>query len=169
MVETTCSCQETKKEKLEEILNTYSYDKRKLIPILQAVQREYRWLPKDVLKEIAIKINTSPANVFGVASFYGHFALKPKGETVVRVCNGTACNVKGSQDILDALYKKLELTSEENTTPDMKLTVEAVACIGACGLAPVLMINDDVHGQMNPEESVALVQSVLKNVGKENG
>jgi NADH-quinone oxidoreductase subunit E len=162
MVDSACSCQAEREEKLEEILNTHEYDKRKLIPILQAVQREYKWLPQDVLKEIAIKTGTSPANVFGVASFYGHFALKPKGETVVRICNGTACNVKGSQDIIDALYKKLELTAEENTTPDMTLTVEAVACIGACGLAPVLMINDDVHGQMDPEGSVALIDEVLK-------
>jgi NADH-quinone oxidoreductase subunit E len=159
--------QETRNEKLRhfekvcEILDRFERNPSKLIPILQAVQGEYRYLPERVLSFIAISLNLPPARVYGVATFYAHFALKPKGKYVIRLCDGTACHVRGSNGILEALRKRLGLDEKETTTPDMLFTVETVSCLGACGLAPVVLINEDVHGQMTPETAVALVDEIL--------
>ena len=106
-----------------------------------------------------------PARVFGVATFYSHFALTPKGKHVVRVCDGTACHVKGSTPILDEIRKELKLQAKQKTTEDMMFTVETVACLGACGLAPVVVVDDDVHGQMMPESAKKIVSEVA---AKEN-
>ncbi len=111
---------------------------------------------------VATSLGLSPAKVFGVASFYAHFALVPKGKYVVRLCDGTACHVKGSTGLLDALYKKLGLSAKNPTTTDMLFTVETVSCLGACGLAPAMVINDTVYGQVSPEKAVALVDAIAK-------
>lgn len=148
-------------EKVCEILDRYDRDPQKLIPILQLVQHEYRYLPEEVLTYVATSLGIPPARVYGVATFYAHFALEPKGKYVVRLCNGTACHVKKSIPILEALYKRLNLSEKQNTTPDMLITVETVSCLGACGLAPVVVINDDVHGQVTPEAAVALIEEIL--------
>ena len=142
------------------ILNRFGNDSAKLIPIFQAVQERYRYLPQDVLSFIASSLGVPPARVFGVATFYAHFALKPKGRCVVRVCDGTACHVKGSTAIIDALYEKLGLSKEQPTTADMMFTVETVSCLGACGLAPVMIVNEDVHGQIAPEQARQLIQDI---------
>jgi NADH-quinone oxidoreductase subunit E len=142
------------------IVEKYDNDPAKLIPILQEVQNEYRYLPEEVMSFVASTLGLSPAKVFGVASFYAHFSLKPKGKHVVRLCDGTACHVKGSDGILQALYKKLGLDENNPTTADMLFTVETVACLGACGLAPVVVVNESVHGQMTPEKAVALVDDI---------
>jgi NADH-quinone oxidoreductase subunit E len=147
-------------EKVCEILDRYDRDPMKLIPILQAVQEEYRYLPEEVLAYIATSVGLPPARVYGVATFYAHFALKPKGKYIVRLCDGTACHVKKSIPILEALRKRLDLSEDQPTTPDMLFTVETVSCLGACGLAPVMVINDEVHGQMTPEKAVALIDEV---------
>ena len=148
--------------KVCEILDRHHHDRTKLIPILQAVQEEYRYLPEEVMTYLATTLNLSPAQVFGVATFYSHFALAPKGKYVLRMCNGTACHVRGSMPILQALRQRLSLTEEKNTTPDMLFTLETVSCLGACGLAPVLVINDEVHGQVTPEKALALVEGILR-------
>ncbi len=153
-------------EKVCAILDRYGRQPRKLIPILQAVQDEYRYLPQEVLTYVATALDVPPARVFGVATFYAHFALEPKGKYVVRLCDGTACHVKQSIPILEALRKRLNLSEEKKTTPDMLFTVETVACLGACGLAPVMVINEEVHGQMTPSGAVKLVEEI---VAKENG
>lgn len=147
-------------EKVCEILDRYDRDPMKLIPILQAVQDEYRYLPEEVLAYIATSVGLPPARVYGVATFYAHFALKPKGKYVVRLCDGTACHVKKSIPILEALRARLGLSEDQPTTADMLFTVETVSCLGACGLAPVMVINDDVHGQMNPDKAVALIDEI---------
>jgi len=148
-------------EKVCDILDRYHRDPMKLIPILQAVQDEYRYLPEEVLTYVATSLGIPPARVYGVATFYAHFALEPKGKYVVRLCDGTACHVKKSIPILDALRERLDLSEERSTTPDMLFTVETVSCLGACGLAPVMVINDDVHGQMTPEAAVALLEDII--------
>ena len=102
-----------------------------------------------------------------MATFYAHFALEPKGKYIVRLCDGTACHVKHSIPILEALRDTLGLTEEKNTTPDMLFTLETVACLGACGLAPVMVINDDVHGQMTPESAVARIETIIHKEGGE--
>jgi NADH-quinone oxidoreductase subunit E len=152
-------------EKVCEILDRYDRDPSKLIPILQLVQEEYRYLPEEVLTYIATALGLPPARVYGVATFYAHFALTPKGKYVIRLCDGTACHVKKSIPILEALQERLGLTDKNKTTPDMLFTVETVSCLGACGLAPVMVVNDDVHGQMTPEQAVALVEEIAAKEG----
>ena len=147
-------------EKLCGILDHYDRHPARLVPILQALQEEYRYLPQEVLSYVATSLRIPEANVFGVATFYAHFALEPKGKYVVRLCDGTACHVKQSIPILEALRERLNVTEAKATTPDMLFTVETVACLGACGLAPVLVINEDVYGQMTPERAVGLIDAI---------
>lgn len=147
-------------DKVGIILEQHNKQPERLIPILQAVQAEYRYLPEDVLAFVAAGLNVPPARVFGVASFYSHFALAPKGKYVIRLCDGTACHVKRSIPILEALYKRLGLSRKRNTTEDMLFTVETVACLGACALAPVVVINDEVHGQMTPEAVITMIDAI---------
>jgi len=142
------------------ILEENSFDKSKLIPILQSVQEEYRYLPEEVMSFISSSLDMSPAIVYGVATFYAHFALKPKGKNIITICDGTACHVKKSTVIIDAIKKKLGLKENENTTKDMLFTIETVACLGACGLAPVVVINDNVYGQMTTEKIAALIDEM---------
>lgn len=146
-----------------DILARHEFKQCRLIPILQEVQEEYRYLPAEVLTYVATALQLPPARVYGVASFYAHFALAPKGKYVIRLCDGTACHVKRSIPILEALRSKLNVTEQKQTTPDMLFTVETVSCLGACGLAPVLVINEDVHGMVTPEQAVSLVEEIMKN------
>jgi NADH-quinone oxidoreductase subunit E len=147
-------------EKVCEILDRNQRQPNRLIPILQAVQEEYRYLPEEVLTYIATSLDVPASKVFGVATFYSHFALEPKGRYVFRLCDGTACHVKNSIPILEAIKEKLNLKGKAKTTPDMLFTVETVACLGACGLAPVVVCNEDVHGQMTPEKAVKLIEEI---------
>ena len=147
-------------EKVCAILEQNENKPQRLIPILQAVQEEYRYLPEDVLAFVANGLDVPPARVYGVATFYSHFALEPKGKYCIRLCDGTACHVKRSIPILEAVYKRLGLSSKRNTTDDMLFTVETVACLGACGLAPVVVINEDVHGQVTPEAVVRMIDEI---------
>jgi len=144
-----------------EILDDYQRDPHKIIPILQAVQEEYRYLPQEVLTFVATSLGVSPARVFGVATFYSHFSLEPKGRHILRVCDGTACHVKGASKIIAALRERLNLTEKKHTTPDMLFTLETVSCLGACGLAPVLVVDDDVHGQITPQKAVEIVERLM--------
>lgn len=151
-----------------EIVEDNGRDPARLIPILQAVQDEYRYLPEAILTFIATSLNISPAKVYGVATFYSHFTLKPKGKYLIRICDGTACHVKGSTVLLDALRSKLGLAPGSDTTPDMLFTLETVSCLGACGLAPAVVINEQVHGQMTPEKTVALIDKILQEERNEH-
>jgi NADH-quinone oxidoreductase subunit E len=143
-----------------EILERHNHDKTRLIPVLQEIQEEYKYLPEDVLTYTATALGISPAQVYGVASFYAHFTLKPKGKHVIRLCDGTACHVKGTPPILAAVRDLLNLTEEKNTTPDMLFTLETVSCLGACGLAPVMLIDEEVHGQVTAERAVELIEEI---------
>lgn len=148
-----------------EILDRYERDATKLIPILQEVQEEYRYLPEEVLTYVATSLGLPPAKVYGVATFYAHFTLEAKGKYVIRMCDGTACHVKGSIPILEAVRKRLGMDEERKTTSDMLFTLETVSCLGACGLAPVMVINDEVHGQMTADKAVALVEEIIAKEG----
>lgn len=147
-------------EKVCEIIERHGRNPARLIPILQAVQDEYRYLPQEVLTFVATALDVPPARVYGVATFYAHFAMEPKGKYVVRVCDGTACHVKGSTPILESIRKSMKLAEKQKTTQDMMFTIETVACLGACGLAPVMVVNDDVHGQMTPDVATKIVDEV---------
>ena len=147
-------------EEVCQILNHHARRPSRLIPILQAIQHEYQYLPEEVLTYVATSLNIPPARVFGVATFYAHFALEAKGKHVIRICDGTACHVKQSLPVLNALREKLGTTEKNMTTADMMFTVETVACLGACGLAPVVVIDEQVYGQITPTRAVALVDEI---------
>jgi NADH-quinone oxidoreductase subunit E len=142
------------------ILSRFGRRPSGLIPILQAIQHEYQYLPEEVLTFVATSLDVPPARVFGVATFYAHFALEPKGKHVIRICDGTACHVKQSLPVLNALREKLGTSEKNKTTPDMMFTVETVACLGACGLAPVVVIDEQVYGQVMPERALGLVDDI---------
>lgn len=145
-----------------EILDRHGRRPARLVPILQAVQEEYKYLPEEVLTFVATALDVPTSRVFGVATFYAHFALEPKGRHVIRLCDGTACHVKQSLPILHALREHLGVDEKHPTTEDMLFTVETVACLGACGLAPVVVIDDEIHGQVTPEIAVKLVEDIQK-------
>lgn len=148
-------------QKVCEILALHRHQASRLIPILQAVQEEYRYLPEEVMTYVATSLRIPPAEVYGVATFYAHFALAPKGKHVLRLCDGTACHVKQSIPILEALRARLKVSEEKPTTQDLMFTVETVSCLGACGLAPVLLVNDQVYGQITPQHACALVDQIV--------
>jgi NADH-quinone oxidoreductase subunit E len=150
-----------KLDRVAEILDRHERDPARLVPILQEVQEVYRYLPQEVMALVATALDLPPAKVFGVATFYAHFALEPKGRFVIKLCDGTACHVKESMPILDALRKRLGLDDKKRTTDDQLFTIETVSCLGACGLAPVMLVNEDVHGQVTPKQAVALVDAIL--------
>ncbi|MBU1370785.1 MAG: NAD(P)H-dependent oxidoreductase subunit E [Bacteroidetes bacterium] len=144
-----------------EIIEKHNHDKTRLITILQQVQDVYRYLPQQVLTYIATALDMPVAEVYGVATFYAHFSLEPKGKYVIKVCDGTACHVKGSSKLLDTLRGKLKLTAQKHTTDDMLFTIEAVSCLGACGLAPVMVINEQVYGEVNSKRCEDILQKLV--------
>lgn len=147
-------------DKVDSIIEFYGAKQASLIPIIQDIQAEYRYLPKELLSYVAKKIGITEAKAFSVATFYENFSFEQKGKYVIKVCDGTACHVRKSLTVLERIYKDLGLSKEKHTTDDMLFTVETVSCLGACGLAPVVMVNDDVHPSMTPD----LVSELLKNL-----
>lgn len=141
-------------ERIQAIIQEYGATESALIPILQKVQAEYRYLPEEILTFVATALGLPPATVYGVATFYAQFSLEPKGKFIVRVCDGTACHVRKNQALIASIKNKLGLKGDERTTEDMRYTLEIVSCIGACALAPAVVINGKVHGQMTPEKVV---------------
>ena len=153
-------------EKICEILNDYEYQENKLIPILREIQDEYRYLPEEVMTFVASSLDISPAKVFGVATFFEHFKLSPRGKYIIKICDGTACHVKGSMDIYKTIKKKIGLKDGNETTDDLLFTLETVSCLGACGLAPVMVINDKVYGQLTPEKTETIIEEIVQKEKK---
>lgn len=145
-----------------EILKDNANDPARLIPILQQVQHTYGYLPQDVLTYIATALDVPPAHVYGVATFYAHFSLEPRGKHTIRLCDGTACHVRRSTGILDALHERLALGDKKKTTDDLLFTVETVSCLGACGIAPVMVVDEQVYGEVTPERAVQLVDEIVE-------
>lgn len=135
------------REQLSEILSHYTGQRSELIPILQEAQERFRYLPEDVMKDVARFLRLSESTVFGVATFYAQFKFSPSGRRVVKVCRGTACHVRGGARILREVEKRLGIKSG-GTTEDWEYTLETIACIGACALAPTMTVDKDTHGQM---------------------
>ena len=152
--------EENKFKKISDIIHGYEYKKANLIAILQKVQEEYRYLPEDMLTYIATTMRISPASVYGVATFYNQFSLNPKGQYEIKVCDGTACHVRKSMPVLDAIRKKLKIDKETITTEDLKYSLETVSCLGACSLAPVVVINGKVYPQMTPEAITIILDKI---------
>ena len=146
---------------VNKILEKNNYSEGRLIPILQEVQEVYKYLSRDIISYVATSLDVPVAHVYGVATFYAHFSLNPKGRHIIRLCDGTACHVKKSHGILNMLYKKLNLGEDKRTTDDLMFTVELVSCLGACGLAPVVVIDDEVHGQSTPDKIEKIVDEII--------
>lgn len=147
-------------EQLNQLLDKYRGTKGSVIPVLQQAQDIFGYLPKDVLIKISKEIDVPVSQIYGVVTFYAQFHLQPRGKNIIRSCQGTACHVRGAKLVLQAIKDKLGLAEGQVTTPDLKFTLETVACIGACGLAPCLMINDDTHGRLTPEKVGAIIDAV---------
>ena len=162
---------ERKFDKVNYILDKHERKVSNLIAILQEIQAEYRYLPEEVLTYVATALGIPRATVYGVATFYTQFSMKPKGKYVIKVCDGTACHVRHSEKLSDLIREKLDLNDAKDTTDDLLFTFETVSCIGACGLAPVVTINDDdVYGQMTPEAlSIVLDQLLSERVRGRHG
>ena len=151
-----CMEEKTVKE-LEKILSKYTNDKSNLIQILNEVQEKFGYVPTIAQEEIAKYLGIEVAEVYGVVTFYSRFTLKPKGKYAISVCMGTACFVKGGEQILERVKQKLGI-EEGQTTEDGKFSIDATRCIGACGLAPVFTVNEEVYGKATPQK----VDEVIK-------
>lgn len=149
---------------LEPILKEFSAVPGSLITILQKAQEIYGYLPKDVIYYIAERVGTTPAEVMGVATFYSQFRLTPIGKYLIMACQGTACHVNGSEKVSAAVSEYLGIESGE-TTEDGLFTLENVACLGCCSLAPVIMINGEAFGNLTPDKAI----SILKNLREKEG
>lgn len=145
--------------KIDAIVENHK-DNKPIVAILQDVQEEYRYIPREAFDYLAEKLDVSLAKLFSIATFYENFSLTPKGKYVIKICDGTACHVRKSIPILNALKKELNLADGEKTTEDLQFTVETVSCLGACGLAPVLTVNDKVYPAMTPEKAIELLQEL---------
>ena len=142
---------------IDSILEEHDCDKAKGIAIMQDIQKEYRYLPEETLKYVADKIGISYAKVYGIATFYENFSLEGKGKYVIKCCNGTACHVRKSDDVQKALWDATGMKPGQHTSEDGMFTIERVSCLGACGLAPVCTVNDEVHPSMTPEKMRTLI------------
>ncbi len=147
--------------KIDAIIDKHKGEKWGLIPLLQEVQELCGYIPPESIETIAAAMNMFPSQVQGVITFYSGFALEPKGKYVLKVCRGTACHVKGSRSILRLMQKELSL-SEGQTSPDYKFTLETVACLGACFLAPTMMINRDYFGRLSPTKVTSVLGEYQK-------
>jgi len=149
---------------LDKILAKYQDKKGALIPLLQEVQKEKGYLSRETMQYLADKMKIPPAEIFGVATFYSMFRLKPQGKHLIRVCKGTACHVSDADGIKKAVMDALQLSEEENTTADMQFTVMEVACLGCCSLSPVIMIDGRTYGKL----TAAAIPAVLKQYETED-
>ena len=149
--------------KLDKIITECGGQKSNLIAILQKVQEVYRYLPEDAMIYIGTKIEgLSPSTVFGVATFYAQFSLDPKGKYEIKCCDGTACHVRGSMPVLNAIKARLDLKDGKFTTDDGLFSVETVSCLGACGLAPVVVVNGKVYPQMTSDAIKVVIDTIYQ-------
>jgi len=147
--------------KLTPILEEFKGEKLSLIPLLQRVQDEFGYIPPETIEPIAKALQLFPSQVQGVITFYAQFSLEPKGKYIIKVCRGTACHVRGGRSILKIVKRGLEL-EEGQTTEDYQFTLETVACLGACFLAPTMMVNNNYFGKLSPPK----INSILKQYEK---
>jgi NADH:ubiquinone oxidoreductase subunit E len=146
-----------RREDLDDILKGFRCEPSDLIPVLQAVQEQYGYIPKEFVKPVADALRLFPSQVQGVMTFYAQFSMTPRGRNIVRVCRGTACHVRGGRGVLRVVSKVLGL-EDGQTADDLKFTLETVACLGACALSPVMVVNKTYYGQMNPKKIETVLQ-----------
>ena len=140
-----------------EIVAPWKGRKGGLIPILQGAQNAFGYLPAEALQTISEELTVPLAEIYGVVTFYAQFHLKPRGRHIIRVCRGTACHVRGSLAIMERLKTELHV-AENGTTEDLRFTLEPVACLGACGLAPAVMVDDETHGRLTPDSATKILE-----------
>lgn len=145
---------------VDSILGQNGNKQQAIIAILQGVQEVYHYLPREVFPYLAEKLDMSEARIYSVATFYENFSLEQKGKYVIKICDGTACHVRNSLPILNRIRQELGLTDKKKTTDDLLFTVETVSCLGACGLAPVMTVNDEVHPKMTPDAAIELINQL---------
>ncbi len=145
---------------LDNAIKEYGNEEKALIAILQRAQETYRYLPREIFPYLAEKLDIPEARIYGVATFYENFSLEAKGKYVIKVCDGTACHVRKSIPILEALRKELGLSATKKTTDDFLFTVETVSCLGACSSAPAVMVNDEIYPTMTPESAIELLKTL---------
>ncbi len=148
--------------KVGSVLERYSRDASQLVAILQDIQAEYNWLPKEALEEVSQELGIPLSRVFSVATFFRAFSLRPRGRHLIHVCLGTACHVRGAPRILEQMERELGIRPGE-MTEDLQFSLETVNCVGACALGPVVIVDGDYHGQMTPDK----VKEILKKYSKE--
>ncbi len=139
-------------EKIQALIQDFREHEGNIVSLLQETQEAFGYVPEEAVFRLSKELDIPASNFFGVATFYAQFYLKPRGKNIITACCGTACHVKGSERLINNLKESLHLTGEENTTPDMKFTLEEVACFGACSIAPVVIFNKKVHGNMTLEK-----------------
>jgi NADH-quinone oxidoreductase subunit E len=147
--------------RLTEILGKYEADQSTIISVLQDIQAEFGYLPKDAIQTVSKEMNIPLSRVLSLATFFNAFSMKPKGRHPISICMGTACHVRGARLILEKLERELSITSGENT-PDGNFSLDEVRCVGCCGLAPVIMVGDEFHGKLTQTK----IPGVLKKYQK---
>ena len=152
-----CSGDDDRLNKTREIVQSHKETRGALIPVLHEIQKLFGYLPEEALKIVSSELELPMIEIYGVATFYSQFSLEPKGEHIIKVCLGTACYVKGAQDILERLSNVLEVEVGK-TTKDGKFTLEAARCLGGCGLAPVLVVDEKVYGRLIPDDVIRIVE-----------
>ena len=149
---------------VDSIIAAYDKNQQAIIAILQEIQEHYHYLPREVFPHLSKELDMSEARIFSVATFYENFSLEPKGKYVIKICDGTACHVRRSVPILERLRSELGLSESKKTTDDLNFTVETVSCLGACGLAPVLTVNDVVYSAMTPDKASELLKTLKEEL-----
>lgn len=143
-------------DRVNEIIDRYGADRMASLAVLQDIQREYNYLPREALELVAERLGMPLGEIYRMATFFTAFSLQPKGEYICQVCLGTACHVRGGPRILEALERELNIKAG-NTTADGKFSLEAVRCVGACALGPILMINEEPHAYITPDKASKLI------------
>ena len=151
-------------KRVDEIISEIGAKPSSVIAILQGIQEEYRYLPREIFLHLSKRLDVSEASIYSVATFYDNFSLEPKGKFVIKVCDGTACHVRKSIPILERLRKELSLSETKITNDDLSFTVETVSCLGACGLAPVITVNEKVYPAMTPDKASELLNHLKEEL-----
>jgi len=154
-------------EQLRDICSRYGAEKGTVIPILQELESSFGYVPEEAVNYIADETGIPRSHFFGVATFYAQFHFKPRGKNIITACSGTACHVKGSERLINALARELDIHDGEDTSPDMLFTLEKVNCVGACSIAPVVIFNKVVHGKMSTDKTLKEIKK-MKGAGAEN-
>lgn len=148
--------EEDERVKVDEIISRYEGGRESLVPILQGITNEFNWLPREMLMRVAELKQIPIEHILRIATFYRAFSLEPRGKNIITVCTGTACHVKGAPRVLERFERELGIRTGE-TTSDMQFTLEAVRCIGCCGLAPVVTVGEDLYGKLNPAKAAGIL------------